>query len=71
MFENEEDALVQKLLTEDDKFKVLFDRHTELKQKVKNAASGHPRMTDEELSALKLEKLRTKDQLTAIMAEHH
>lgn len=69
MFEFEQD-IVDALLSEDERFKRLYTRHTELKQKVSNANSGVKPLDSYELDNLKKEKLQVKDQLAMMISRY-
>jgi hypothetical protein len=69
MFEYEQD-IVECLLNEDDDFKRLYEKHSELKQKVKEANLGTRPMDDFSLEDLKKQKLSLKDQMAAKIATY-
>ena len=57
---------VSKILETNAEFRRLYDIHNELKNRVADAQISHT-MDDIELSALKREKLHTKDKMEAII----
>jgi len=69
MFEYDQE-IVEELLTNDEAFKRLYDRHHELKQKVRDANVGALPLDDYSLENLKKEKLLVKDQMAGIIAKH-
>ena len=69
MFEYDQD-IVQHLLTDNQNFQELHKRHTELKEKVRNAELGVLPIDDFTLGAMKKEKLLAKDKM-AIMIEDY
>lgn len=69
MFEYDQD-IVEELLTSDETFKRLFEKHHELKQKVRDANVGALPLDDYSLENLKKEKLHLKDQMASIIARH-
>ena len=69
MTENEQKVL-ESLLEQSDEFRGLYDRHNELKAKVRDAELGHVPMDSMRLGALKREKLRTKDRMAMLIAAH-
>ena len=69
MTENERKVL-ERLLEQSDEFRGLYDRHNELKAKVRDAELGHVPMDSMRLGALKREKLRTKDRMAMLIAAH-
>ena len=69
MTENERKAL-ERLLERSDEFRGLYDRHNELKAKVRDAELGHVPMDSMRLGELKREKLRTKDRMARLIAAH-
>lgn len=69
MFEYEQD-IVECLLTEDDDFKRLYEKHSELKQKVQDANLGTQPMDDFTLEDLKKQKLLLKDLMAAKIATY-
>jgi len=60
--------LITKLKHSDLHFTNLFDRHNEIDQKIQNLEANIEIGTQEEIEALKKEKLHLKDQLYAILA---
>lgn len=69
MTDNERKVL-EKLLEHSDEFRGLYDRHNELKAKVRDAELGHVPMDSMRLGELKREKLRTKDRMALMIAAH-
>lgn len=66
MFEYE-DEIVETLLNENMKFKALFNKHNELKAKVRSAEDGVAPLDDLALGAVKKEKLLAKDRMAAMI----
>ena len=69
MFE-QECEIVEDLLGKDDLFKALYKRHHQLKERVHDAELGTRPMNHESLGVLKKEKLQTKDDLAAMIADY-
>lgn len=69
MFEYDQDV-VEYLLSEDDDFKRLYEKHSELKRKVQEANLGTHPMDDFSLEDLKKEKLLLKDRMAAKIATY-
>jgi len=69
MFEYDQD-IVDVLLTENDDFKRLFEKHGELKEKVHEANIGTQPLDDFSLEKLKKEKLLLKDRMAAIIQDY-
>lgn len=69
MFEFDQE-IVNSLLSEDDDFKRLYEKHGQLKQKVRDANLGTDPMDDFALENLKKEKLLIKDRLAAIIKNY-
>lgn len=69
MTDNERKVL-ESLLKQSDEFRGLYDRHNELKAKVRDAELGHVPMDSMRLGELKREKLRTKDRMAMLIAAH-
>ena len=67
MFEYDQE-IVHKLLSDNQNFKQLYDKHSELKVRVHDAEVGVHPVDDLTLGELKKEKLLTKDQM-AVMIE--
>ena len=65
-----ERKVLERLLEHSDEFRGLYDRHNELKAKVKDAELGHVPMDSMRLGELKREKLRTKDRMAMLIAAH-
>ena len=68
MTENEQKVL-DRLLEQSDEFRQLYERHHELKERVKDAELGSAPMDSMRLGELKREKLRTKDRMAMIIAK--
>ncbi len=68
MFEYDQ-AIVEQLLEGDEDFKELFQKHRELKERVKNAELGVKPMGDLALTEAKKAKLLAKDQMAGIIEE--
>ena len=66
MFENDQE-IVQALLSEDHEFRQLHKRHDWLKDKVKKADLGVMPLNDLTLAEMKKEKLHTKDRMAAMI----
>jgi hypothetical protein len=69
MFEHDQE-IVNSLLNEDDNFKRLFEKHSQLKQRVREANLGMQPMDDFTLEKLKKEKLLIKDRMASIIANY-
>ena len=69
MTENEQ-KVFERLLEQNDEFRGLYDRHSELKARVRDAELGHVPMDSMRLGELKKEKLRTKDRMAMLIAAH-
>lgn len=69
MFEYESD-IVANLLAEDKNFKRLFEKHNELKKRVRSVNSGMEAVDDFSLENLKKEKLLIKDRM-ALLIENY
>ncbi len=63
-----EQKVLERLLEHSDEFRGLYDRHNELKAKVRDAELGHVPMDSMRLGELKREKLRTKDRMAVLIA---
>lgn len=59
--------LITRLKTADRHFSVLFDKHNDLDQKIKNIEARIEPGTHAEIDLLKKEKLQLKDQVYAIL----
>ena len=66
MFENDQE-IVQQLLTANQNFKHLHEKHTQLKEKVHDAEIGVHPVDDLTLGELKKEKLLAKDRMAVII----
>lgn len=69
MTDNEQKT-IESLLEGNDEFRELYDRHNELKSQVRDAELGHAPMDSMRLGELKREKLRAKDRMATLIAEH-
>ena len=69
MTDNEQKVL-ERLLEHSDEFRGLYDRHNELKVKVRDAELGRVPMDSTRLGELKREKLRTKDRMAVLISAH-
>ena len=69
MFEYDQ-AIVDTLLTDNQRFQELYKQHHELKEKVKNAELGVLPMDDVTLGTMKREKLLAKDKMAAMIEEY-
>ena len=69
MFEHDQDT-VDQLLTTDDRFRRLYDKHRDLNVKVDEVNSGSAAMEHFELETLKKEKLILRDRMQAIIHAH-
>lgn len=69
MFEHEQDV-VQELLSDNDEFRRLFEKHQDLHKQVHEAEIGAAPMDDLSLVRLKKEKLLAKDRMARILSTH-
>lgn len=69
MFEHDQE-IVDSLLTADNDFKRMYEKHEKLKQKVRDANIGAEPMDDFALEDLKKEKLLLKDRMAAMIASY-
>ncbi len=69
MFEYDQE-IVESLLTENDDFKRLYEKHVELKQRVKEANLGTNHLDDYLLEKMKREKLLLKDRMAVIISDY-
>ena len=69
MFEYDQ-AIVTKLLEEDDTFRDLYEQHRKLDEQVGEADSGVRPLDDVTLHRLKKEKLMIRDRLATLIAQH-
>jgi hypothetical protein len=69
MFEYENE-IVKSLLSDNDDFKRLFDKHDQLKRRVDEANSGVEPVDDFSLENMKKEKLMLKDRMAAIIEDY-
>ena len=69
MFEHDQE-IVDSLLSEDEDFKRLYEKHGKLKQQVREANIGTEPLDDFALENLKKEKLLIKDRMAAMIATY-
>ena len=69
MFEFDQ-VIVDSLLAENSDFKRLYDKHGELKQRVKDANLGASGIDDYSLENMKKEKLFLKDQMAHLIEDY-
>jgi len=69
MFEYDRD-IVDLLLVENESFKRMYEKHGELKQRVRNANFGAEPLDDFALENMKKEKLLLKDRMAALIEEY-
>lgn len=69
MFEYDQD-IVDFLLVENDNFKRMYEKHGELKQRVRDANVGAEPLDDFTLENMKKEKLLLKDRMAALIEEY-
>lgn len=61
---------LEKLLAENDDFKLKYQRHAELNKAVDKAGRGELPLSDDALVAMKKEKLALRDQMTEIIHQY-
>ncbi len=69
MFEYDQ-AIVDTLLHDNQRFQELYQQHHKLKEKVKSAELGVLPMDGDALGTMKREKLLAKDKMAAMIAEY-
>jgi uncharacterized protein YdcH (DUF465 family) len=69
MFENEQ-SIVQALITDNKAFKELYKKHHELKSKVSKAGMRTLALNDDTLNSMKREKLHTKDRMAKMVDDY-
>ncbi|MCI0590475.1 MAG: DUF465 domain-containing protein [Gammaproteobacteria bacterium] len=69
MFEFDQE-IVEALLSQDTEFRRLYERHGELKERVREAHIGTSPLDDVTLENMKKEKLRLKDQMAALIESY-
>jgi len=70
MFENDQ-GTVDTLLSQNDEFRRLYDKHTVLKSQVQDANGGAISMEQLDIEELKKEKLSLKDQMAVMIKDFH
>lgn len=69
MFEYDE-SIVRALLNDSDEFKYLYNKHHDLKDKVRKAETGVLPLDDVALGAMKKEKLLAKDKMALMIDDY-
>ena len=69
MFEQDQE-IVESLLDKDRNFRRLYNKHCQLKSKVKEANQGFVGISDLDLEMLKKEKLLIKDRMAIIIEDY-
>ena len=69
MFEQDQE-IVESLLDKDRNFRRLYNKHCQLKSKVKEANEGFVGISDFDLEVLKKEKLLIKDRMAVIIEDY-
>ncbi len=69
MFEQDQE-IVESLLDKDRNFRKLYNKHCQLKSKVKEANEGFVGISDFDLEVLKKEKLLIKDRMSVIIEDY-
>ena len=69
MFEYDQE-IVEALLSENDDFKRMYQKHGELKDRVHGAHTGTSAMDDFSLENIKKEKLMLKDRMAAMIEDY-
>ena len=69
MFEQDQ-KIVESLLDKDRNFRRLYNKHCQLKSKVKEANEGFVGISDYDLDILKKEKLLIKDRMAVIIEDY-
>jgi uncharacterized protein YdcH (DUF465 family) len=69
MFEYDQ-AIVDTLLHDNQRFQELYNQHHKLKEKVKDAEIGVAALDDTTLGTMKREKLLAKDRMAAMIEEY-
>ena len=69
MFEHDTE-IVNHLLSDNQKFQQLYNRHNELKEKVHDAEIGVLPLDDLALGEMKKEKLLTKDKMAVLIEDY-
>ncbi len=69
MFEQDQE-IVESLLDKDRNFRRLYNKHCQLKSKVKEANEGFVGISDFDLEILKKEKLLIKDRMAVIIEDY-
>lgn len=66
----DDDSLVNGLYESDPKFRMLYDKHSELDKKVNKAQNDRLLAESGELAKLKKEKLRIRDEMEKILQQN-
>ena len=69
MFEQDQE-IVESLLDKDRNFRRLYNKHCQLKSKVKEANEGFVGISDFDLEIIKKEKLLIKDRMAVIIEDY-
>ena len=69
MFEQDQE-IVESLLDKDRNFRKLYNKHCQLKSKVKEANEGFVGISEFDLEVLKKEKLLIKDRMAVIIEDY-
>jgi len=69
MFEYDQD-IVETLLTDNENFQILYQKHLTLKEKVRDATLGIHPLDDLTLGTMKKEKLLAKDKMAVIIERY-
>lgn len=69
MFSEDQD-IVDKLLADNEEFKLMYQRHQALNKKVDKAAIGEIPLSDDSVHELKKEKLLLKDRMAEIIKDY-
>jgi len=67
---SQDQGIVNKLLEENDKFRVMYERHEELNKQTDKANIGALGVCDDTLHDLKKEKLHLRDELAVILRKY-
>ena len=69
MFEHDQE-IVKSLLSENNNFKRLYDKHNILKSTVRDANNGNVNIDQLSLEEIKKEKLLLKDRMSSMIEDH-